>query len=600
MRLTFQKPFRSITGDVTTDELGNFIVISGPNGSGKSQLLEAIADGSLRVDDITEVNHQTIRLFSINQLVAPAEGAQATNSLASSWASFKGLVDQVTAEIRASGHQLDDAAVESQLVTRLVQQHGVLTQPGLEAMIKKAGKPLGDFTEWDFQRHAPLVYLRRDPFQPSITELFLTYQSRYTLNKFQQWLQEKGDPTAVTPLTDDEFEQRFGTPPWDLLDSILDLIGLDYEFIPPTGVAEHQNFTATLRHKQLGNEVRTEFLSSGEKTLLALAMSLYTGSELGEALQLPKVLLLDEPDASLHPQMANSLLRVARETFVARHGVKVLMTTHSPTTVALAPEESLHVMRRTPNPRLRKAADRDDALKSLTVGLSTLNVSTDNRRTIFVESEYDEAAYQELMRISDSHLQLEYSLEFVASGRGGQGNCEAVKYLVGKLRSAGNPNVAGVIDRDSREGAGDGLVFNPERYSIENLVFDPYIVGAYLLREGIVASEDLGLDSGVRHFGLGGAEAQAVIDSVSAKVGVAGGDQTATEYAGGFVAQVPDVWLTMQGHDLQGKLLETYQALKARERSLLLDVIRKGYGDLPGLIPRSALKLFEALGRPPT
>jgi energy-coupling factor transporter ATP-binding protein EcfA2 len=409
-------------------------------------------------------------------------------------------------------------------------------------------------------------------------------------------MQAEGDPLAIAPLSDDEFEERFGGPPWTLLDSILTLIGLDYAFVPPTGVTEHENYTAMLRHKRLGDEVRTEFLSSGEKTLLALAMSLYTGSQAGEAIRLPKVLLLDEPDASLHPEMVQSLLRVARETFVARHNVKVLLTTHSATTVALAPEESLHVMRRDSDPRLKKASNRDEALKSLTVGLSTLSVSIDNRRTVFVESEHDEGAYQELFRIVAPSLQSEFSLDFVASGRGGQGNCDAVKYLVSNLRSAGNSNVWGIVDRDMRQGAADGIVFNPERYSIENIVFDPLVFGAFLLRDGIVSSEELGLDQGLRHFSLDADHAQSVIDTISTAVTLDGVDEmTAVEYAGGFTANVPTTWLNIRGHNLKDQLVNTYPQLKAREREFLFDVIGKGYGDLPHFIPKSVLVMFEDL-----
>jgi energy-coupling factor transporter ATP-binding protein EcfA2 len=598
LKLTFQKTFRSITGDVSAEELNDFVVISGPNGSGKSQLLEAIANGSIQVDDITQVNSDTIRLFALSQLVVPGEGARATNSLTSSWVSFKNLVEQVSTNIRNEHEHnpLGTEAFAEELAGRLVNGNGVLTESGLRDLIARVGKPLHEFSELDFQRHAPLMYLRRDPFQQSITELFLSYKNRLTLNQFQQWLQEKNGPLDVTPLSDEEFADKFGTPPWDLLDSILSLIGLDYAFNPPTGVAEHENYTATLRHTTLGTEVPTESLSSGEKTLLALAMSLYTGSYLGDSTQLPKILLLDEADASLHPEMVQSLLRVARETFVAEHSVKVMLTTHSPTTVALAPEESLYVMRRTPDPRLMKATDRDEALKSLTVGLSTLSVRTDARRTVFVESENDETAYQELLRIVAPRIRSEFSLDFLASGRGGKGDCEAVKHLVGRLRSAGNGNVFGIIDRDSRQGAPEGILFNAERYAIENVVYDPFIMGAFLLRENIVSAESLGLDPSLRHFGLGAAHSQSVIDSIAGSVDLGGdGQSVAVGYTGGFVAQVPEAWLTIRGHDLEDKILDAYPPLKAKRRTLLSEVIEKGYGDLPDLIPGSVLKLFENL-----
>src|ERR1044072_953657 len=155
MKLTFQKPYRSIKGEVSTSDLNDFIVLSGPNGSGKSQLLEAIADGSIRVDDIA-MTDGAVRLFSINQLVAPAESAQATNSLTSSWASLKAKTQQESAEISAAHEKqpLDVDAFDSELAKRLEQNQGVLA--GLtETLVDLAGKRLVDFTDLDFQRYTP-------------------------------------------------------------------------------------------------------------------------------------------------------------------------------------------------------------------------------------------------------------------------------------------------------------------------------------------------------------------------------------------------------------------------------------------------------------
>ena len=62
--------------------------------------------------------------------------------------------------------------------------------------------------------------------------------------------------------------------------------------------------------------------------------------------QFPEVILFDEPDAYLHPSMCQFMLRVVQNIFVIEKGIKVIMTTHSPTTVALAPDNSLYKMDR--------------------------------------------------------------------------------------------------------------------------------------------------------------------------------------------------------------------------------------------------------------
>jgi predicted ATPase len=58
-------------------------------------------------------------------------------------------------------------------------------------------------------------------------------------------------------------------------------------------------------------------------------------------LMLPRALLLDEIDASLHPSMIRTLLNAVQTAFVDK-GSKVIVATHSPTTVALTPASSLY------------------------------------------------------------------------------------------------------------------------------------------------------------------------------------------------------------------------------------------------------------------
>jgi ABC-type branched-subunit amino acid transport system ATPase component len=602
MKLQYVQPHSSITASVTDEEIADFIVLSGPNGSGKSQLLEAIENGSLTVDGVARGQGNAIRRFVANQLVAPNEGAQTSGAFRDNWVNFETQAQQAQKNLLAQNPSLADQpdALEAQLGARLIEQRQI-TPTGLARITADAGKHLSDFKHGDFRKHALLLSGIKDPFQFSIGELFLTYSNRRERNRYQQWQHSTGK-IDDRPLDDAEFEQQFGAPPWDLLSETLHLIGLDYSFVPPEGSEENYQYEVQLRHDIVGFEVSTGMLSSGEKTLLAIAMSLYTGSRLGEAIELPRVLLLDEADASLHPSMVKSLLQVIQEVFVANYGVKVILTTHSPTTVALAPEEALYTMRRGPSPRLRKAADRDEALSSLTVGLSTLSVRVENRRTVFVESEHDEACYQELFRLLRPHLQTELSLEFIASGKGGQGNCDAVQHLVKKLRDAGNSAVWGIVDKDDRGGAANGIVFNAERYALENVVLDPLILGAFLLREGKITSAELGLSPDLRHFELTETHAQSIVDAVTRAVAVAEDDATQVEvaYLGGFKLSITAFWLSTKGHELETRICEAYKPLHAFQKGLKLAVISKGFGDMPGFVPSSVTKMLQEILELPT
>jgi hypothetical protein len=128
-----------------------------------------------------------------------------------------------------------------------------------------------------------------------------------------------------------------GPAPWDVVNESLKIAGFQYEVVNPTTVGLLDHYNLTLKDKTSGTEVGPMDLSSGEKVLLQLVLWLFSSSKDGV---FPKLLLLDEPDAHLHPSMTVQFLDVIAEVLVRKHGVRVIMTTHSPSTVALAPEHS--------------------------------------------------------------------------------------------------------------------------------------------------------------------------------------------------------------------------------------------------------------------
>ena len=100
---------------------------------------------------------------------------------------------------------------------------------------------------------------------------------------------------------------------------------------------------------------------------MALIASIYKASSDNH---FPDALLLDEIDASLHPSMIRNLIEAIQDIFL-KSGTKVILVTHSPTTVALAPEESVYVMNKEGENRIEKRT-RGDALSILTEGFATL------------------------------------------------------------------------------------------------------------------------------------------------------------------------------------------------------------------------------------
>ena len=600
MRLEFIQPYKSITAPVTSEEIADFVVLSGPNGAGKSHLLEAIEQGAIRVGGIIGVQPSSagpIRLFTLGKLVMPSESTESLAVHRDRWINLKQNVQNDAAGLTSvPGRNLLPGSDELEQEIRSRIERGQALRPqALQEMLTAAGKRLIDFTDDDFRQYAPLIMGVRDPFTITVSELFLAYQGRHEQNEFAQWRRDTRRLGGDIALTEEQFVARHGPPPWDLLNETLAMIGLEYQLNHPRGGEDNLPFEVRLTHRETGFQIDPTQLSAGEKALMAIAMSLYAGSHLGEAIELPKILLLDEPDASLHPSMVRSLLRVVDDIFCKRFGVKVIMATHAPSTVALAAADSLYTIRRIGDPRLRRAS-RDDALNGLMVGLPTLSVRNEHRRQVFVESQDDEGCYQELFRLLKDRLQTPFSLEFIASGRGGQGNDVEVKHLVRRLRAAGNP-VQGILDRDHRLDAPEGIVFIEGRRTLENLVLDPLLVGLFLLREHLVASEDV-VGGSLRHFEVRPHHAQPICDYVTSQIRE-GNDSEArvsVSYAGGFEVSIQRFYLDIDGHALEERLRLAFPPLNQyRGGGLKAKVIELALADVPGFAPQDVIELFQQL-----
>ena len=75
--------------------------------------------------------------------------------------------------------------------------------------------------------------------------------------------------------------------------------------------------------------------------------------------------------------MAKSLLEVIENDLVSKKNLKVIFVTHSPSTVALAPEESIYVMNKIGENRIVKSSNKE-ALHILSEGFASLTISESN------------------------------------------------------------------------------------------------------------------------------------------------------------------------------------------------------------------------------
>ncbi|NOQ35417.1 MAG: AAA family ATPase, partial [Methylococcaceae bacterium] len=88
---------------------------------------------------------------------------------------------------------------------------------------------------------------------------------------------------------------------------------------------------------QQGHEFPIDDLSTGEKTLLSKIFNLYVGDYSG------KIILIDEPEISLHPSWQHKIINIY-EDFCVQENSQVILATHSPQIIGSAKNESLRIL----------------------------------------------------------------------------------------------------------------------------------------------------------------------------------------------------------------------------------------------------------------
>lgn len=282
------------------------------------------------------------------------------------------------------------------------------------------------------------------------------------------------------------------------------------------------------------------------------------------------------------------------------------MTTHSPSTVALAAEESLFAMYKDENRRLRKTS-KDKALAILTAGVPTLSIDYENRRQVFVESQHDVESYEPIYKKIRNELIPEISLNFISSGVSGKGNCDQVKAVVNQLYQGGNKTVYGIVDWDLKNNGNDRIkvLGQGKRYSIENYVIDPILLAAYLLREKWIERSMIGLGEHENYIHIGvidNKRLQTVVNFIVEKVKIhlqiqAEANNICCEYKGGQVIDLPSWFLQIQGHQLETVVKNIFPELQRfqKEGEFKREIIKKVIDDIPSLISKDFVSLFQEI-----
>ncbi|WP_415775306.1 AAA family ATPase [Shewanella oncorhynchi] len=626
-------------------EIPDFTLITGLNGSGKTHLLKAIQNGNIKLEsnDSSSIHNGEIAYFNY-QTLGPNTIEEANSSSLLPYQTIliritetrKNLINYIrylfeSNKIEFSENYIDDVKLElNENISGLDININTLNNINISLKnqlslfaqgIRENAKNSLDFSNLsdsellnvDHEKITNIRTLNRTSslFNQSFSKTFLQYHELDKLNKLVELDHSRG--VNKKPLTEDEFTNLHGIPPWEIANEIFKDAGLDFYLTHP----EHYTtvtFTPQLKKRSNNKLVSIETLSSGERILMSFALCLLHSKDTRNVVVTPKIFLFDEVDASLHPQMSKQLLDVIVMNLVEKQGIKVIMTTHSPSTVAMAPEDSIYV-KHSEDPKLQKSS-KDEAINILTSGIPTLSININSRKNVFVESKNDEFRYSYIYNQLKTYLKSPFSLNFIAMGSKkstgediGSG-CKNVITMVDKLREAKNNNIYGLIDWDTelkRTSNNHIQVLGYGKwYAIENCILDPLILLLYLLDHSPVIANQFIQDDSIHYNNLLTSELSTIQSAVdrlqscilSTDIINEIDDKIEFEYIGGLKLSILQKYAHYNGHDLAKLATKNITSLNKQGNnidSFLNKIIEKIFKHHENAIPVAIIEDFKQL-----
>lgn len=587
MKIKIHKEYKSIKAPQEFD-LPNFVVLTGKNGSGKSHLMEAMSKPEFAIISENGECLPKVKYIGFNglnpQVNSDGDYLDITNKKKEAWTQLKKQLDEL--------QNLYKSNIDSYIKSRLVNEKN---KKFFKYWLNRAKGNTEVLTEEFVNEN--YVVSSDDFFSSQFASIFKLYQIRYDENQYLQYKNEKfGEQNKFLP--EEEFTNLYGPKPWVLINNMLKFAQLSYRVNYPTGHRE-TSFHLCLTDINTGIEIQVNDLSTGEKVLMSLALSIYNSNEENAK---PDVLLLDEPDAPLHPEFSKVLISAVKKSIVQDAGVKVIISTHSPTTVAIAPEESIFQMNKSTS--CPKKISKQQAINILVQDLDNFRISFENRRQVFVESKYDVQYYSRIFNIISHDTPMPTLPQFLPPKNSEGSNCDEVSGIVNALRGLGNDLVYGIKDYDNKNHSNQFVFVLGEnnRYAIDNYIFDPIYVGLLLFRENVINAEDAGLPSltYVSLSQLTDTQIQIIIDYVTKKLGLFSMDICDYATQGGKTYKITRDYCTIQGHELEQKILDTWPKLKAIAKSggdnkLKNHVLDTVYKDYPEYISLDFVELFNKI-----
>lgn len=376
-----------------------FAIITGVNGAGKTHLLKLLQDSKVvdifnndgKIVDLV-LSTPTMQTLSIDGLIMYknqlTQRLLRCKELNAKITKYKVQLQTLKHDIEISSDRLEKQQLlngqkqYSDWLNNAINELKALTIYAYEEELKKIlykteKKDIGEITDAEIREYA-------NPYFNTLSEIedfekFIKQEEDIRNEQYIKLVKEKRE--CEIPRVRDE-ERAF-----EMINRLFKKYGFDYyEMQDPFPTDKTRNGHIIFKGRR-GEDVQYGALSSGEQMIVKFIIWAMATDIRGNRIN---TMLLDEPDAHLHPSMCKMMVEILQEITQPKElggsGIRVIITTHSPSTVAFAPTESLFVMEKDANnDRIIKQTSTEEAVRILSDGIFTFEKAV-NQFTLIADS----------------------------------------------------------------------------------------------------------------------------------------------------------------------------------------------------------------------
>lgn len=434
--------YKSLQQGFEWNDIPSFAVITGVNGVGKTQLLEVIKGWSDRPDNrgvipqiVREITsssgpenlifseNTSQRGLSLNGLIEYVQNRDqrlvTIKNIDQDLFNYQNNINNVLQQLSQITDKVTRLQFENNIRSWREQIRNLQDQKlnvniyaydeELKRIARKLEKKVEELSEEEIRQSAI------DNFESLTTVDELT---RF-IDKENQRYMRRVTHLSETHQREEEDMLVAQERPFQTINRLFRQYGFDYfEMLNPFPFDAKLNGEIRFQGKE-GEIVDYNSLSSGEKAIVQFVIWSYGQDFRGNRLN---TMVLDEPDAHLHPSMCKMMVEIFSEMSSKKEtgggGIRIIITTHSPSTVAFTPEGSLFVMqRKDSNKRVVRQTTTEEAVEILSDGIFTFSRAMSNftqlsssskQHLVFVEGKTDVRHFSKAMQVLGYDLDVDF------------------------------------------------------------------------------------------------------------------------------------------------------------------------------------------------